>query len=98
MNWTYDFTADAMYVTIRKTGIDRQEVLAHGTVVDINDEGLASGVEIIGVKGWNPGPLYRSGLVPDEVTQMVQFLISHLAAVAALPGELRSAELSGVIP
>jgi uncharacterized protein YuzE len=100
MNISYDETADAVYISLSDSIVERTIEVDPGTLVDVDRSGGLVGIEVIRpAKAWPLGAIARDYHLNDEDLQALQALWPNdrgrrltlsPAALSRLPGSARS--------
>lgn len=71
MQITYDEVADGLYIQLKNEKPHESETVQEGVIVDYNEDGYVTGLEILGFSGQNIDLNRLIGMKDEEIISMV---------------------------
>jgi uncharacterized protein YuzE len=76
MRWTYDLDANAFYIYLSDQPVAGQVEMPDGTVVDVNAQGAAVGIEVLSPdEGWDANAVLERFGLDDDVRKSLGFIL-----------------------
>lgn len=99
MRWTYDLNSDALYVYLDDEPVSGQVEMADGSVVDVDAQGRAVGVEVLSAsKGWDIGAVIQRFNLDAETGEALLVLASSPLLMRTAPTRQVSVDVAGIEP
>jgi uncharacterized protein YuzE len=76
MRWTYDLSANALYVYLNDQSVAGQIEMPDGTIVDVDAEGAATGIEVLSpAEGWDVNAIMERFRLDEDTRKSLGFFL-----------------------
>ncbi|HMF83882.1 MAG TPA: DUF2283 domain-containing protein [Acidimicrobiia bacterium] len=95
MRWTYDLSGNALYIYVQDRPVSGQVEMADGTVVDVDEHGMAVGIEVLSPEqGWDVDAVLERFHLDDDAKRSLGFILMSPLLMRTPPRRERTVDVT----